>query len=43
MYIIIVGAGAIGTNLIEIALKDKHNVVVIERDPKRAEGDQPPL
>lgn len=37
MYIIIVGAGAIGTNLIEIALKDKQNVVVIERDPKRAE------
>lgn len=37
MYIIVVGAGAIGTNLIEIAARDKHNVVVIERDPKRAE------
>lgn len=37
MYIIIVGAGAIGTNLIEITLRDKHNVAVIERDPKRAE------
>ncbi len=37
MYIIIVGAGAIGTNLIEIAVKDKNDVVVIERDPQRAE------
>jgi len=37
MYIIIVGAGAIGTNLIEIAVRDHHNVAVIERDPKRAE------
>ncbi len=37
MYIIIVGAGAIGTNLIELALKDKQNVAVIERAPQRAE------
>ncbi len=37
MYIIIVGAGAIGTNLIEIATRDRHNVAVIERDPRRAE------
>jgi trk system potassium uptake protein TrkA len=37
MYIIVVGAGAIGTNLIEIALRDKHNLAVIERDAKRAE------
>lgn len=37
MYIIVVGAGVVGTNLIEIAVKDKHNVAVIERDPKRAE------
>ncbi|HIC96235.1 TPA: TrkA family potassium uptake protein [Candidatus Bipolaricaulota bacterium] len=37
MYIIIAGAGAIGTNLIEIALKDRQNVAVIERDPHRAE------
>jgi len=37
MFIIIVGAGAIGSNLIEIAVKERHNVAVIERDPRRAE------
>ena len=37
VYIIVVGAGAIGTNLIEIAVRDHHNVAVIERNPKRAE------
>jgi trk system potassium uptake protein len=36
MYMIIVGAGSIGTSLIDIATKDKNNVVVIETDPKRA-------
>jgi len=37
MFIIIVGAGAIGSNLIEIAVKERHNVAVIEREPRRAE------
>jgi len=37
MFIIIVGAGAIGSNLIEIAARERHNVAVIERDPRRAE------
>jgi trk system potassium uptake protein TrkA len=37
MYIVIVGAGDIGTPLIEIASTDGNEVVVIERDEKRAE------
>jgi len=37
MYIIIVGAGGIGRKLVEYALKDKHNVVVIEKDQEKCE------
>ena len=36
MYMIIVGAGAVGTGLAELALRDKHNLVMIEIDEKRA-------
>ena len=36
MYIIIVGAGDIGTPLIDIATESGNEVVVIERDEKRA-------
>jgi trk system potassium uptake protein TrkA len=38
MYMIVVGAGGIGGALVEIALRDKHNVAVIERDPRKAEA-----
>ncbi|WP_372479347.1 TrkA family potassium uptake protein [Halomicrobium sp. HM KBTZ05] len=37
MYIIVVGAGDIGTPLIEIATRSGNEVVVIERDPERAD------
>lgn len=37
MYLIIVGAGDIGTPLIEIATAGGNEVVVVERDPERAE------
>ncbi|ADQ67799.1 TrkA family potassium uptake protein [Halogeometricum borinquense] len=37
MYIIIVGAGNIGTPLIEIATRGGNEVVVIERDTEKAE------
>lgn len=37
MYIIVVGAGGIGTALVEIAVRDRHNVVVIEKDPQKAD------
>jgi trk system potassium uptake protein TrkA len=37
MYILIVGAGDIGTPLIETATTDGNQVVVIERDAERAE------
>ncbi|MBC7093911.1 TrkA family potassium uptake protein [Candidatus Bipolaricaulota bacterium] len=37
MYLIVVGAGGIGNAIIDIAVRDRHNVVVIERDPKKAE------
>jgi len=37
MYIVIVGAGDIGTPLIEIATAGGNEVVVVERDPARAE------
>lgn len=37
MYIIIVGAGGIGKKLVESALKDKHNVVVIEKEEGKCE------
>ncbi len=36
MYMIIVGAGSIGTSLIDIATKEKNNVVVIETNVDRA-------
>jgi len=36
MYMIIVGAGSIGLSLIEIATKEKNNVVVLEANPERA-------
>lgn len=36
MYMIIVGAGAIGARLIDIAIKEKNNVVVIEENVERA-------
>lgn len=37
MYLIIVGAGDIGTPLIDIATRSGNEVVVIERDPERAD------
>jgi len=36
MYIIIVGAGSIGTSLIDIAVSEKNNVVLIDADADRA-------
>ncbi|WP_246998090.1 potassium channel family protein [Halosolutus gelatinilyticus] len=36
MYLIIVGAGSIGSNLIDLAVGDGNNVVVIENDEERA-------
>lgn len=38
MYIIVVGAGSIGTPLIEIATEGGNEVVVIERDEAKAEA-----
>ena len=38
MYIIIVGAGEIGQKLAEIALKNKDDVVVIDREKERCDG-----
>ncbi|WP_435345555.1 potassium channel family protein [Haloarchaeobius sp. HRN-SO-5] len=38
MYVIIVGAGNIGTPLIEIATADRNEVVVVEQDPAKAEA-----
>lgn len=38
MYIIIVGAGDIGMPLIDIATRSGNDVVVIERDPERADN-----
>ena len=37
MYLIVVGAGDIGTPLIKLATEDGNEVVVIERDEERAE------
>jgi len=37
MYIVIIGAGGIGKALVELALEDKHDVVVIERDEEKCE------
>ena len=36
MYLIIVGLGGIGKNLVDIATKDKNDVVVIDEDEKRS-------
>ncbi|TYL37623.1 potassium transporter Trk [Natronococcus pandeyae] len=36
MYIVIIGAGSIGLNLIDLAVDDGNDVVVIERDEDRA-------
>lgn len=36
MYIIIVGAGSLGASLIDIAIKEKNNVVVIDENADRA-------
>jgi len=35
MYMIIVGAGSIGASLIDLSVKEKNNVVVIESNPER--------
>ena len=37
MYIIMIGAGGIGKKLVELALKDKHNLVVIEKEEEKCE------
>lgn len=36
MYLIVVGAGKIGSNLIDLAVEDGNDVVVIEKDEARA-------
>lgn len=40
MYMIIVGAGSIGASLIDIAVSEKNNVVVIDTNGDRARGIQ---
>ncbi len=35
MYMIIVGAGSIGSSLIDLSVKEKNNVVVIDSSPER--------
>lgn len=35
MYLIVVGAGPEGSSLIDLALKDRHEVVLIERNEER--------
>ncbi|MFZ0255933.1 MAG: TrkA family potassium uptake protein [Gammaproteobacteria bacterium] len=37
MYLIVIGAGDVGSSLVEIALEAGHDVVVIEADKERAE------
>lgn len=37
MYLIIVGAGPIGTGLAQLALEEQNNVVIIEADEQRAQ------
>ncbi len=37
MYIIIVGAGGIGKKLVQLALKDKNNVIVVEKEQEKCE------
>lgn len=36
MYVIVVGGGRVGENLIDLLIKDGHSVVLIEKDPARA-------
>lgn len=38
MYLIVVGAGGIGSAIIELAVRDRHNVAVIERNPEKAQA-----
>ena len=38
MYIVIVGAGGIGQRLAEIALKEKHNVIIIDKNQEKCEA-----
>ena len=38
MYLIVVGAGQIGTPLIEMATREANEVVVVEQDPGRADA-----
>ncbi|HEY9693039.1 MAG TPA: NAD-binding protein [Oculatellaceae cyanobacterium] len=38
MYIIIVGAGAVGSSLIKLALQNDHKVAMIESDQERAQA-----
>ena len=40
MYMIIVGAGSVGASLIDIAVSEKNNVVVIDANAERARGIQ---
>jgi trk system potassium uptake protein TrkA len=37
LYIIIIGLGGIGRSLVRIAVAEKHNVMVIDRDPGRTQ------
>ncbi len=37
MKIIIAGGGALGTKLAELCVKEKHDIVVVEKDEKKAE------
>lgn len=37
MYLIVVGAGDIGSSLLDIAIRDENEVVVIEKDRERAD------
>lgn len=37
MFIVIVGAGGIGKRLTEMAIKEKHNVIVIDKNQERCE------
>lgn len=38
MYLIVLGAGPVGMSLVELALKDGHDVALIEPDPARAQA-----
>lgn len=37
MHIVIIGAGGVGKKLVELALKDKQNIVVIEKEQEKCE------